>query len=58
MKNPLKVTATAIPLLAVLTACVPTPEDLETTPVQVQTPQGVVTCQLYRHNRVTWDRGD
>ena len=26
-----------------------------TDPVQVQTEQGVVTCQLYRHDRVIWD---
>jgi hypothetical protein len=45
-----------LPVLAALTACIPSPEDLETTPVQVNTPQGVVTCQLYRHDRVTWDR--
>ena len=39
-----------------VSACVPSPEDLETTPVKVQTPKGVVTCQLYRQDRVTWDR--
>jgi len=26
-----------------------------TDPVQVETDQGVVTCQLYRHNQVLWD---
>ncbi|SLN71611.1 hypothetical protein [Ruegeria meonggei] len=45
-----------LPVLAVLTACIPSPEDLETTPVKVQTPKGEVTCQLYRQDRVTWDR--
>ncbi len=45
-----------MPLVASLAACIPSPEDLETTPVKVQTPQGEVTCQLYRHDRVTWDR--
>ncbi|WP_170381119.1 hypothetical protein [Ruegeria atlantica] len=45
-----------LPLVAGLTACIPSPEDLETEPVKVQTPKGEVTCQLYRHDRVTWDR--
>ena len=45
-----------LPVLAVLTACIPSPEDLETTPVKIQTPKGEVTCQLYRQDRVTWDR--
>ena len=26
-----------------------------TDPVQVETAKGVVTCQLYRHDRVQWD---
>ncbi|WP_170760702.1 hypothetical protein [Ruegeria lacuscaerulensis] len=43
-------------LVASLAACIPSPEDLETTPVKVQTPKGEVTCQLYRQDRVTWDR--
>ncbi|MFY2826639.1 hypothetical protein [Ruegeria sp. MALMAid1280] len=45
-----------LPVVASLAACIPSPEDLETEPVKVQTPKGVVTCQLYRHDRVTWDR--
>ncbi|WP_170424797.1 hypothetical protein [Ruegeria arenilitoris] len=45
-----------VPLFAALAGCIPTPEDLETTPVKVQTPKGEVTCQLYRQDRVTWDR--
>lgn len=56
MKKPLRFFAVAVPLMVTLSACVPSPEDLETTPVKVQTPKGVVTCQLYRHDRVTWDR--
>lgn len=56
MKTRLRTVAIALPLVAGLAGCIPTPEDLETTPVQVQTPKGVVTCQLYRQNRVTWDR--
>ncbi|WP_170769773.1 hypothetical protein [Ruegeria lacuscaerulensis] len=45
-----------LPLIAGLAACVPSPEDFETTPVKVQTPKGEVTCQLYRPDRVIWDR--
>lgn len=56
MKKPLTKAVLLLPLVAALSACIPSPEDLETTPVQVQTPKGVVTCQLYRHDRVTWDR--
>lgn len=32
------------------------PKSMETEPVEVRTPQGVVTCQLYRRDRVLWDR--
>lgn len=32
------------------------PRDMETEPVQVQTSSGIVTCQLYRRDRVLWDR--
>ena len=32
------------------------PEQMETTPVVVQTAQGPVTCQLYTLSQVTWDR--
>ncbi len=45
-----------LPLVAGLAGCIPSPEDLESTPVKVQTSQGVVTCQLYRPDRVIWDR--
>ncbi|TMV08542.1 hypothetical protein FGK63_05285 [Ruegeria sediminis] len=43
-------------LLVLVSGCAPTPESLETEPVQVQTSKGVVTCQLYTHSRVLWDR--
>ncbi|SMO41726.1 hypothetical protein [Ruegeria faecimaris] len=56
MKTTLTKTLILLPVLASLTACIPSPKDLETTPVKVQTPKGVVTCQLYRQNRVDWDR--
>ncbi|MCQ0092164.1 hypothetical protein FGD77_10810 [Roseovarius sp. M141] len=38
-----------------LSACV-SPENYESTPVQVATAQGAVTCQLYTQNRLDWDR--
>lgn len=56
MKATLVTKVLMLPLIASLAACIPTPEELETTPVKVQTPKGEVTCQLYRHDRVTWDR--
>ena len=40
---------------AFLSGCI-SPEDFETTPVEVSTAQGIVTCQLYKHDRVIWDR--
>ena len=40
----------------VLAACAPDPRAYETDPVEVQTSQGVVTCQLYTRNIVAWDR--
>lgn len=48
--------ALVLPVLAALSACIPSPEELESTPVEVNTPKGVVTCQLYRPDRVVWDR--
>lgn len=48
--------ALTVPLLAMLAGCIPSPEELETAPVKVQTPKGEVTCQLYRPDRVIWDR--
>ncbi len=56
MKTPLAKAIIMLPAFAALSACIPTPEELETTPVKVQTPQGIVTCQLYRQDRVSWDR--
>ncbi|WP_170480607.1 hypothetical protein [Ruegeria arenilitoris] len=56
MNIPYKFATLTVPLVAVLSGCIPTPEDLETTPVTVQTPKGEVTCQLYRQDRVSWDR--
>lgn len=42
--------------IAALTACSLNPEDYESTPVTVDTPQGQVTCQLYTKDIVEWDR--
>ncbi|MBT8414233.1 MAG: hypothetical protein KJO30_07875 [Boseongicola sp.] len=38
-----------------LAACV-SPETYESEPVQVDTPVGVVICQLYTRDLVVWDR--
>ena len=56
MKTSLVPKILLLPVVISLAACIPSPEDLETEPVKVQTPKGQVTCQLYRHDRVTWDR--
>ncbi|MDN5567577.1 MAG: hypothetical protein L0G27_02295 [Paracoccus sp. (in: a-proteobacteria)] len=37
-----------------LAAC--TPKNFESAPVQVDTPEGPVTCQLYTANLTDWDR--
>jgi len=39
---------------ALLAAC--SPASFETDPVQVQTPTGTVTCQLYTRGMTDWDR--
>ena len=41
---------------ALLLAACGSPEVYESEPVQVDTPAGVVTCQLYTRNLVLWDR--
>ncbi len=51
--------ATAAPVLAcaailALSGCIDQSR-YETAPVQVKTPKGTVTCQLYKHNQVLWD---
>lgn len=38
-----------------LSACI-SPEVYESEPVQVETPIGIVTCQLYTRDLVIWDR--
>ncbi|WWR46464.1 hypothetical protein RZ517_17115 [Roseovarius sp. S88] len=40
----------------VLAGCTGDPRSYETTPVQVKTAKGIVTCQLYTKERVLWDR--
>ena len=47
--------ATMLPLAFALSGCM-SPADYETAPVEVTTSRGVVTCQLYTHDRVLWDR--
>jgi len=56
MKTSIVKATILLPVLTVVTGCIPSPRELETTPVKVQTSKGIVTCQLYRHDRVTWDR--
>ncbi|WP_372573985.1 hypothetical protein [Ruegeria jejuensis] len=57
----MKSVKSSVPLFAcaaavILSGCVPSPENYETTPVQVQTEKGIVTCQLYSKDLVVWDR--
>lgn len=47
--------ALALPIVAVA-GCVASPVEFETTPVKVETTNGVVTCQLYTKDLVVWDR--
>ncbi|MEX0348632.1 MAG: hypothetical protein AB3N15_04335 [Paracoccaceae bacterium] len=46
----------ACAVAVILSGCVPSPENYETTPVQVQSAKGIVTCQLYSKDLVVWDR--
>ena len=48
----------AIGLLAalVVSGCAGDPRSYETTPVQLKSSAGVVTCQLYTREKVLWDR--
>lgn len=39
-----------------LAGCVSSPVQYETRPVQLETPKGIVTCQLYTDDIVLWDR--
>ena len=39
-----------------LAGCIASPEQFASKPVKVQTPDGVVTCQLYTPGSVIWDR--
>ena len=40
----------------VVSACTLNPRAYETTPVEVATAKGTVTCQLYTPDLVVWDR--
>ena len=48
--------ALAAATVATLSACNITPEQYETQPVLAASPAGPVTCQIYTHEQVTWDR--
>ena len=41
---------------AAVAGCSINPRDYETPPVVLQSAAGPVTCQLYTHEQVTWDR--
>ena len=45
----------ALLMFAGLSACI-NPQSYESEPVEVTTPIGVVTCQLYTRDLVVWDR--
>ncbi len=45
----------ALPVIVALAGYM-SPESFETDPAEVTTCRGIVTCQLYTHNRVIWDR--
>jgi PBP1b-binding outer membrane lipoprotein LpoB len=45
-----------IAIAFVLSGCSINPVDYETDPVQVASPKGTVTCQLYKKDQVVWDR--
>ncbi len=56
MKIPFLPPAALILAAVVVSGCANAPAHYETTPVQVKTAQGIVTCQLYTKERVLWDR--
>lgn len=43
-------------LPTIVAGCELTPDQFETPPVTVKTSQGFVSCQLYSHDYVLWDR--
>ena len=45
-----------VALFSFVAGCSITPESLESEPVLIETPTGIVTCQLYTQSRVLWDR--
>ncbi len=45
-----------ISAFALLAGCAGDPRDFESTPVEVASPKGTVTCQLYTKEVVLWDR--
>ena len=54
--SPFRTTAIAALSSALLAGCAFDPRAYETAPVEVETADGIVTCQLYRRDLVTWDR--
>ena len=43
-------------LCTLLSACVTSPVQYESSPIILDTPQGKVNCQLYTRELVVWDR--
>ena len=51
----LKISILAVASATILSGCFDR-AGYETIPVKLETPEGVVTCQLYTPKRVMWDR--
>lgn len=56
VKSKMNVSGLGALVLAALLIAGCTPQELETTPVPVETPKGKVICQLYTLEMVYWDR--
>lgn len=52
----MNVSALGALVLAAMVSAACTPQELESTPVPVETPKGKVICQLYTLEMVYWDR--
>ncbi|WBU63317.1 hypothetical protein [Paracoccus aerodenitrificans] len=52
----IKTAVIACVAIGTLAACNITPEQYESDPVLADSPMGPVTCQIYTHEQVTWDR--
>lgn len=48
--------ALAVVAVTTVSACAISPKDYESPPVLAESAMGPVTCQIYTHSQVTWDR--